>query len=320
MREPLEEYFQHGIKIEVIRLLREIVNDDLNRHIVALILKEACCRNNTEREFASDLLVEFVATGLGQIKSIHDGLDIVLKDLDDLALDTPDIDQVVAKFIARGIADEIVTPKFIQKFDVDGKSEKNKLRKCIKKAKGLTNTTQGLARLEHVWGISARSPVRQISRKIKLILKEYLSVGSITETSICIRELQSKQFHHEVVYNMVLLGIESGDFKTIQMLVSLLQALGSSGENLISDYHLKGGLDRILRNIDDIVLDVPHAKRHLASFYRLAAPCIPSQLKLTNEKLYPDGQLDVLDAERRSESRKRSISLTAEQQIPLAQR
>lgn len=314
MKVSLDEYFSNGIKTEVLRPIKEIADPSLNHHIAALVLREACAKENPERELASQLILELVLAKMGfGCSAIENAFDSVLSDLDDISLDTPDADHVLAKFIARAVADEIVAPKYVIAFDIDDKPADDKVRRCMKKAKGLINTTQGLARLEHVWGVSgARSPVRGLQHEISLILKEYITSGSIEETAKCLRDLKAPLYHHEVVYNMVLLGIESGDHKAIQLMVSLLAALGSSGENLISDGQLKVGLNRILADVPDLEIDVPHIKKHLASFYRLAAPCIPDDMRLTNEALYRDIPEDHLEKQAdRMETRKRSVSDTA---------
>lgn len=317
LKVPLAEFFTNGIVSEIIASIQEFGESTLHHHVVSYILCEACLRDNPERELASQLLLELVTSKLTDTDTIQRGFCNAIRQLDDLSLDTPDADHVIAKFIARGVADEILYPKYVLSFDISRKQDDDKVRRCIKKAKGLINTSQGLARLEYVWGVSgARSPVQGLVKEITLILEEYITSGSLEETANCIRKLKAAHFHHEVVYRMVLIAIESGDHKVIQMMVSLLQSIGSAGENLVSDTQLKGGLDRILTDIHDIALDVPHVKRHLASFYRLAAPCIPEDLKLTNERLYPDTpevQLkgDDQDLDKRIESRKRSVSETA---------
>lgn len=316
LQTPLDEYFSNGIAKEAVRPMKEIADPVLNHEIVAFIIREACAKDNTERELASVLLLELCTSRVLDMSFVQSGFKLVFKEIDDLALDTPDADHVVAKFIARAVSDEIVAPKFVSSYNVDDLKDDNKVRRCIKKVKGLINTPHGLARLEHVWGVSgALSPIKNVQREINLILQEYLSCGSIDEATKCLRELKVNTFHHEFVYSMVLIAVESGDHKIIQTMVSLLQVLGSSGENLISDHQLKNGLDRILNDIHDIAIDVPHVKKHLASFYRLAAPCIPDALKLTNERLYPDVPEDELELPKeRTDSRKRSISLTAELQ------
>eukprot|EP00040_Diaphanoeca_grandis_P004304 m.28033 g.28033 ORF g.28033 m.28033 type:complete len:420 (-) comp15849_c0_seq1:1028-2287(-) len=319
LKDPMEEYFGNGIVNEILRPIKEIATDDLNHEITAFVLREACLKTNAERELASQLLLELVTSGAVTSALIQKGVNTVLKDIDDISLDAPDVDFVLGKFIARGVADEIIPPKFALSYNIEGKPEDDKVRRCIKKARGLINTPQGLARLEHVWGISgALSPVKNVKQAIKTILMEYVDSSLIDEAGKCIRELKAAYFHHEVVYSMVLIAIESGDHQVIQTMVSLLQALGSKGENLISDTQLKTGLDRILVDIHDIAIDVPLVKKHLASFYRLAAPCIPDSMKLTNERLYPEVPEDELEEppQLRTNNRKRSVSLTAEQQEP----
>ena len=68
----------------------------------------------------SKLLLGF-ATAAGSwhasAEDIRRGLDLALDRLDDLVLDTPDADHVIAKFIARAIGDEIIAPAYALGFD-----------------------------------------------------------------------------------------------------------------------------------------------------------------------------------------------------------
>ena len=105
---------------ELLGPLSEIATPTLNPEIVALLVEEGCERNNADRELVSKLLLGF-ATAAGSWHAtagdLRCGLNLALDRLDDLVLDTPDADHVIAKFIARAIADEVIAPAYALGFD-----------------------------------------------------------------------------------------------------------------------------------------------------------------------------------------------------------
>merc|ERR1712142_702894 len=97
----------------------------------------------------------------------------LLTNLADLSLDTPDAPSIVGQFIARAIADDCLPPKFLQQFK--GHVDCEFARKALNKADVLLNMKHGFARLDNVWGVSGGTrPVKLLSKRIILLLKEYL--------------------------------------------------------------------------------------------------------------------------------------------------
>ena len=61
---------------------------------------------------------------------------------------------------------------------------------------------------------------------MNLLLKEYLSSGDKEEATQCLNELEVPHFHHELVYEAVVMVLERADKKCADMMCSLLQYLG----------------------------------------------------------------------------------------------
>ena len=57
---------------------------------------------------------------------------------------------------------------------------------------------------------------------MNLLLKEYLSSGDCEEAVRCLRELEVPHFHHELVYEAVVLVLEDGHEETARSICSLL--------------------------------------------------------------------------------------------------
>ena len=59
--------------------------------------------------------------------------------------------------------------------------------------------------------------------QMNLLLKEYLSSGDCEEAVRCLRELEVPHFHHELVYEAVVLVLEDGREETARSICSLLR-------------------------------------------------------------------------------------------------
>lgn len=58
----------------------------------------------------------------------------------------------------------------------------------------------GLVRLDAVWGVGGPTrPVKQLVKKMTLLLHEYLSSDDVGEAQRCLVELEVPHFHHELV-------------------------------------------------------------------------------------------------------------------------
>ena len=127
--------------------------------------------------------------------------DYLLKNLEDLALDTPDAPMILGNFMARAIADDCIPPKFILSYKGNVCSEM--AGKALCRADTLLNMKHGLVRLDNVWGVGGGlRPVKYLIKQIILLLKEYLCSGDVDEASRCLRELEVPHFHHELVYEV----------------------------------------------------------------------------------------------------------------------
>lgn len=61
---------------------------------------------------------------------------------------------------------------------------------------------------------------------MNLLLKEYLSSGDKEEALRCLNELEVPHFHHELVYEAVVMVLEMSNVMCADMMSSLLQYMG----------------------------------------------------------------------------------------------
>lgn len=268
----LLEYFEHGDTNEVKSILDE-VNISGNYHQIPVVLISlALEKKSSHRELASILISDLFVKPLTS-EDIQRGFDILLSQLDDLELDTPDASTVLGNFIARAIADDCIPPKYVtnakQILETKGSAlnpAETRALKALTNANSLINAKRGLIRLDTVWGLTGGArPVKFLVKQMRLLLKEYLSSLDINEAERCLRELEVPHFLHEFVYEAILMGIE--DTKKpdeLTAIATLLKAL--SDINLISVDQMKKGFLRLFDEIPDIHIDVPHAYQTLEKF------------------------------------------------------
>ncbi len=125
------------------------------------------------------------------------------------------------------MADDCIPPKFVQQYK--GVAECNHARIAIEHADVLLSMKHGLVRLDSVWGVSGgMRPVKYLIKQIQSLLKEFLSSGDIEEATRCLQELEVPHFHHEFVYEAVVMVIENMGERAMDLICALLKSLCSS--------------------------------------------------------------------------------------------
>jgi hypothetical protein len=163
----------------------------------------------------------------------------VTRRLTDLSLDNPGAAEVVGRFLARAICDESVPPvaeETIAQQSVCFSEEKLQLSvgaDAADDSEGIdkdewqalcglavvSNTTRillvqpgGRARLSHIWS-SALDDIDELQSAVCSAIDDYLSHGDVTEGVKSIRELDAPSFSHEIINQIFLHAIGSGEFK-----------------------------------------------------------------------------------------------------------
>lgn len=271
----LLEYFENGDTNEVRSTLSE-VNISGNYHRIPVVLIAlALERKSSHRELAS-ILISDLFGNLLKGEDIQRGFNVLLNQLDDLELDTPDASSVLGSFIARAIADDCLPPKFVTNAKEQLESKKvtegqltpaeTRAVCSLTYANSLINAKHGLIRLDTVWGLTGGArPVKYLIKQMRLLLKEYLSSLDVKEAERCLRELEVPHFLHEFVYEAILMGIE--DTKKPDELTAIAKLLKALSDiNLISVDQMKKGFLRLFNEIPEIHIDVPHAYVTLERF------------------------------------------------------
>ncbi|XP_030886522.1 programmed cell death protein 4 isoform X2 [Leptonychotes weddellii] len=187
----IQEYFEHGDTNEVAEMLRDLNLGEMKSGVPVLAVSLALEGKASHREMTSKLLSDLCGTVMST-NDVEKSFDKLLKDLPELALDTP------------------------------------------------------------------RAP------QIDMLLKEYLLSGDISEAEHCLKELEVPHFHHELVYEAIVMVLESTGESTFKMILDLLKSLWKF--STITLDQMKRGYERIYNEIPDINLDVPHSYSVLERF------------------------------------------------------
>lgn len=256
-----KEYFDHGDSQEVAASLEEFNIRNIKHEIVRVLITVALEEKAANRELASVLLSDL----FGHVINYRDfvmGFDAILSQLSELSLDTPDAPHIVGNFIARCVADDCLPPVYVTNHT---EVTDPKMIAALKRAQLLLSMKHGIARLDNVWGVGGgQRPVMFIIGKMNLLLKEYLSSGDCEEAVRCLRELEVPHFHHELVYEAVVLVLEDGQEETARSICSLLCYMAVT--TIITQDQLNTGFIRVFNDMTDIVLDAPNAYHTLSKF------------------------------------------------------
>uniref|UniRef100_A0A8C1DGQ0 Programmed cell death protein 4 n=2 Tax=Cyprinus carpio TaxID=7962 RepID=A0A8C1DGQ0_CYPCA len=261
----VQEYFEHGDTKEVEMLLRELNLGHHKYEFSSLAVSLSLEGKASHRELTSRLLSDLSGKVLSE-KDMSRAFDKMLKELPDLILDTPEAPQMLGQFIARAIADHALPMSFLDCYK--GKVDCDHARAALDRASVLLSMKTKIMRLDNVWGVGGgQRPVKHLIKEMNLLLKEYLVSGELSEAEHCLRDLEVPHFHHELVYEAVVMALESTGDTALQMMVKLLKAFWQTG--LITLDQMNRGFQRVYDELAEISLDVPHAHSIMETFVDL---------------------------------------------------
>uniref|UniRef100_A0A2P2I200 Programmed cell death protein 4 n=1 Tax=Hirondellea gigas TaxID=1518452 RepID=A0A2P2I200_9CRUS len=285
------EYYDHGDTEEAYLAIEELKWKDEQRLLLVITAIEVAMDHKpSHREMTSVLLADLYHYSLRE-EHYQAGYDKLIKNLDDLVIDTPAAPTILGNFVARSVADDCIPPKFLSGYI--GQLDSNNSALCLRRAQSLLSMRHGLVRLDAVWGLGgATRPVKHLIKKMNLLLHEYLSSADEQEAQRCLIELEVPHFHHELVYEAVVLAMEKLDDRTLTLIARLLAALHASV--VVTPNQMKEGFFRVFEDLPQITLDVP------------AAPIILEKIvkRCLIEKIIPDDVARKMPAR----SRKRFVS------------
>lgn len=256
------EYFDHGDTHETYLSLEELQVSTRAHLVVVSAVELAMEHKPSHREMTSVLLADLYGHLLFE-PHYAKGYDTLIKNLNELVLDTPEAPTILGNFIARSIADDCIPPKFLQGYK--GKVDCEHAVVTLARSDSLLSMRHGLVRLDNVWGVGGGTrPVKYLVKQMVLLLEEFLSSSDIAEATRCLQELEVPHFHHELVYEAIVMAIEKMDMRTSSMMCQLLDSLHRA--IIITPTQMRAGFLRVYEDMPQICVDVPPAYTILEKF------------------------------------------------------
>lgn len=143
------EYLFEGDSADCITSLKELsIPECLKYESIRQLLSLAIDSKNSQREFASRLLVSMLSNHLVELSHIERAFALILERIEDLYLDCPDILRVASCFIARAVNDECLTPAFLARVDL---SDRDLGVQVLKSAENALNQPDAAEHIQSVW-------------------------------------------------------------------------------------------------------------------------------------------------------------------------
>jgi len=227
----IRDYFLSGDVAETIKSLKERADGGKHEQFVKKAIVSAMEKQAYEKELVSKLLCSVYNTVITPEK-IAAGFQATLDYLDDITLDTPDAVDVLSKFLARAIIDEIVAPSFLS-YAI---AATPLAEQCIYLSHSLLNQPFRSERLAHIWGAGDLSSVKRLKEEVTLLFEEFLTNGDFTAADQNVRELNAPNFHPQLVKQALRLALTKDD-ESRKSILALLAFFSKS--DLISKGHMK---------------------------------------------------------------------------------
>lgn len=242
-------YFVEGDISEVIRKLKEVKID--HSEFIRKSMYLSMERQPYERELVSKLLTALYENAIVK-QDYEDGFKAALNKLEDMIIDIPQAGDMLGKFIARAIMDEIIPPAFLKSVEI----ESNTMRDCVASANGHVNDPHRSRKLEHIWGPGDLDSVKRLKKEVDNLINEYLLNNEKEEAEKSLRRLNVPSFHFQVVKQALqsCLLKNNGSEKKILELLSFFKKTG-----IISDEATSQGFKNCESQLSDIKLDAPKA-------------------------------------------------------------
>lgn len=246
----IAEFFNHGDSAEVIDRVAEMDCPEYNYELVKRMINMSLDRSDRERELASCFLSDAYSEILTSAM-ISKGFLRLFEVADDIEMDVPGAHEMLSKFLARAVVDEVLPPAFI----TDSASV-NLGGEIVEHARLLLSLEHAAVSLESCWGPGDGRSVRAMKKSVDLLLSEFLSSTDYVEAMRCVKELNSPHFHHEIVRKAVISCLDASE-EAMGRMSSLLKYLVNN--EVISSTQAAQGFDRLYGSLSDLKLDTPSA-------------------------------------------------------------
>ena len=229
----------------------------MEAQVVKRMIASALDRGAREREMCANAMATLRASGTLDSDDFERGFDRVLAEIADIKLDFPDAVDECVVFLARAVADEVVSVTYLETAcSRDGYGEG---RDAAQKAKWKLEEVGGEARVRQAWGGSEGYSASGVKVQMRDIIDEYLMARDGAEAERRLRRLNVPFYHHELVRTALNLAIVQSVLtpNVVEKVTDLLKYLGRS--SFVNGSQMAKGFARTATSLKDISMDVPKA-------------------------------------------------------------
>ncbi|KAK9864764.1 hypothetical protein WJX84_007393 [Apatococcus fuscideae] len=251
------EYFDSDDLTELLAFSAQRTDPGMQHILVKQILQLAMDRQAREREQASLALSALAAAGL-QEKQLSFAFEELLLNLEDLELDVPDAETLLALFLARSIVDEALPPSALTALAKSLPSGCPALD-VVQLTGAKLGARHAAERVQQCWKGCSRNP-SEVKAQMRALLTEYTASDDCKEALRCLRDLGVPAFHHELVRQALMIVFQTPAAKP--KLMALLKAVADSG--IVPQNQMQAAFARVKLELDDVELDCPGAAQQFA--------------------------------------------------------
>ena len=299
----VREYFTHGVLDDVETSLRELLGrpgwtmrsrhrahqgsplsrlapadtpapalgaNTLEPMVVKRCVVAALDRGAREREMAAQLLRALASHGVVSRPRREAGFDLLLAELESLAVDVPSAPDELTAFLARAVVDGVVSEEFLDEC-ADAAGLDDAARACAVAARGAVKAPGAANRVANQWGGPEGGRSADAARReMSLLIREYVASRDAREASRRLAELHVPFYHHELVRATLALAVEEArrEPRTAKRCVELLGYLGATGA--VSGTQFAKGFARVAVELRELELDCPGARDEFQTLVREA--------------------------------------------------
>ena len=238
--------------------------------VVKRCVVAALDRGAREREMAAQLLRALASHGVVSRPRREAGFDLLLAELESLAVDVPSAPDELTAFLARAVVDGVVSEEFLDEC-ADAAGLDDQARACAVAARGAIRAPGAAARVANQWGGPEGGRSADAARReMSLLIREYVASRDAREASRRLAELHVPFYHHELVRATLALAVEEArrEPRTAKRCVELLGYLGATGA--VSGTQFAKGFARVAVELRELELDCPGARDEFQTLVREA--------------------------------------------------
>ena len=201
-------------------------------------------KSEAERRLVAEMLSSLVVRDAVEATAVEAGVEELIKQLPDLVIDIPKVEDYVSAYLAHLIEEGHVQASIL-----------DQMSQLASPAMAASIKTKVSANL------NLPLPVTTMKNKVRTILEDYFASGDLHSTVADLAELEGKRPGQEAVKRAVVLAM---DMKNSQRERASL--LLSAMTRVYGSEQFFEGFIRVLKAIDDLALDTPDAASVLALF------------------------------------------------------